>query len=171
MLAIFFGFASLWWLELPRGRLRARWMVAAIVLLVAFFGSTATHQLDKLDSLRDGIQVRGRIQDDLRDLTRDQPTASLLSRCGPIYVPNHRPVPVLAYYLDRDPRVVVSAQLQRPARGVFVAPASAVVRDKFVLDPHDPKKFPVPMRLPGFARIGGNASWNVYERGCGGAGS
>lgn len=166
MLAIFFGFASLWWLELPRGRLRTRWTVAAAVLLVAFFGSTATHQRDKLESLRDGIQLRGKIQDDLRDLTRGGSTGGLLARCGPIYVPNHRPVPVLAYYLDRDPKEIVSAQLVRPTRGVYVAPATAVVRDKFVLDPHDPRKVAVPLHPAGFARAGGNESWNVYARGC-----
>jgi hypothetical protein len=166
MLAIFFAFASFWWLELPRGRIRVRWTIAAAVLLVAFFGSTATHQREKLDGLRDGIQLRGKIQDDLRDLTRDRPTDALLSSCGPIYVPNHRPVPVLAYYLDRDPSDIVSAQLVRPTRGVYVAPANAVVRDKFVLDPHDPKKVQVPLRPTGFVRAGGNASWNVYARGC-----
>jgi hypothetical protein len=140
--------------------------VAAAVLLAAFFGSTATHQRDKLESLRDGIQLRGRIQDDLRDLTRDGSTGGLLSRCGPIYVPNHRPVPVLAYYLDRDPKEIVSAQLVRPTRGVYVAPANAVVRDKFVLDPHDPKRVEVPLRPTGFTRAGGNESWNVYARDC-----
>jgi hypothetical protein len=170
MLAIFFGFASLWWLDLPRGPARRRWTIAGAVLLVAFFGSTATHQRDKLESLRDGIQLRGRIQDDLRDLARDQPSASLLERCGPIYVPNHRPVPVLAYYLDRDPDQIVSAQLERPKRGVFVAPATEVVRNKFVLDPRDPKKFQVPSRLPGFVRVAGDTSWNVFARGCGGHG-
>jgi hypothetical protein len=167
MLAIFFAFASLWWLELPPGPLRTRWAVGAAVLLVAFFGSTATHQVDKLDSLRDGIQLRGRIQDDLRDLTRDQPSASLLERCAPIYVPNHRPVPILAYYLDRRPDEVVSAQLEPPVRGVFVAPATAVVKEKFVLDPHDPKRLAVPDRPAGFKPVGGNRSWTVYERGCG----
>jgi hypothetical protein len=166
MLAIFFGFASLWWLELPRGRLRSRWTIAAVVLLVAFVGSTATHQRDKLDSLRDGIQLRGAIQDDLRDLVRDQPTASLLERCEPVYVPNHRPVPVLAYYLDRDPAEIVSAQLERPTRGVFVSPATPAVREKFVLDPRDPKRVSVPARPAGFTRAGGNDSWTVYARGC-----
>jgi hypothetical protein len=166
MLAIFFGFASLWWLELPRGMLRTRWTVGAAILLVAFVGSTATHQMDKLDSLRDGIQLRGRIQDDLRDVANDAPTASLLEHCTPIYVPNHRPVPILAYYLDRRPNEIVSAQLERPERGVFVAPATAAVKDKFVLDPHDPKRLAVPNHPAGFNPVAGNRSWTVYERGC-----
>ena len=71
MLAIFFGFAALGWIELPAATAGARWwMVGAAVLLVAFVGSTVSHQTDRLDRLRDGIQLRGEIQDDLRDLTR-----------------------------------------------------------------------------------------------------
>jgi hypothetical protein len=166
MLAIFFGFASLWWLRLEPGKLRRRWTLAAAVLLVAFAGSTWSHQRDRLDSLRDGIQLRGRIQDDLRELAQSGPSAALLERCTPIYVPNHRPVPILAYYLDRNPDEIVSAQLERPRSGVFVAPANPVVRDKFVLDPRDPKRFQPPSRLPGFARAAGNESWVVHARGC-----
>jgi hypothetical protein len=166
MLALFFAFAALWWLELPGGGVRRWWTVGASVLLVAFFGSTATHQRDKLESLRDGIQLRGRIEDDLRELTRSEPSASLLEDCAPIYVPNHRPVPILAYYLDRRPAKIVSAQLERPVRGVFVAPATPVVKEKFVLDPHDPKDVEVPSRPRGFARAAGNRSWTVYARGC-----
>ena len=97
----------------------------AAVLLIAFVGSTISHQTDRLDRLRDGIQLRGEIQDDLRDLTRADVAEPLLERCGPVYVPNHRPVPILAWYLDRDPDDFVSAQLERPVRGLYVAPATA----------------------------------------------
>ena len=55
----------------------------AAVLLVAFVGSTISHQTDRLDRLRDGIQLRGGIQDDLRDLTRAMPRGPLLESCAP----------------------------------------------------------------------------------------
>ncbi len=165
MLAIFFGFAALGWIDSPRDRARRWWIAGATVLLIAFVGSTASHQTDRLDRLRDGIQLRGGIQDDLRELTRDATAEPLLERCGPVYVPNHRPVPILAWYLDREPGDFVSAQIERPVRGLYVAPANRVVREKFVLDPRDPRR--IELAVPaGFRRVTGNGSWSLYERGC-----
>jgi len=166
MLSVFFGFAALGWLRWRKVRWRAVWLGAAAVLLVAFVGSTISHQSDRLDKLRDGIQLRGRMQDDLRALTEDHRVGPLLESCGPVYVPNHRPVPILAWYLDRPPDRFKSAQLEQPRRGLFVGPATAEVRDKFVLDPHDPGKLAVPDHPDGFRRVAENRSWVLYERGC-----
>lgn len=165
MLAVFFGYAACGWHELPRDRVRSLWIGGAAVLLIAFVGSTISHQTDRLERLRDGIQLRGAIQDDLRDLTRADAAEGLLERCAPVYVPNHRPVPILAWYLDRPPDDFVSARLERPARGLYVAPATREVEEKFVLDPRDPKR--VEATVPaGFQRVTGNESWVLYERGC-----
>jgi hypothetical protein len=165
MLTIFFGFAALWWLRLEPGNLRSWWTGAAAVLLIAFVGSTWSHQLDRLDALRDGIQLRGRIQDDLRELARSPVGGPLLERCSPVYVPNHRPVPILAWYLDRRPGEIVSAQLESPKRGLFVAPADAEVKEKFVLDPRDPHPLDATVP-PGFRPVTRNRSWVLYERAC-----
>jgi hypothetical protein len=165
MLAIFFGFASLGWIERPADGWRRRWIAGATVLLIAFVGSTASHQTDKLDKLRDGIQLRGEIEDDLRAITRDQFAKPLLESCSPVYVPNHRPVPILAWYLERPPEDFVSAQLVRPTKGVYLSPATPLVRDKFVLDPKDPKRF-VPAVPSGFRPVAANHSWLLYEHGC-----
>ena len=165
MVAIFFGFAALGWIGTPPDRGRRWWIAGATVLLIAFVGSTISHQTDRLDRLRDGIQLRGGIQDDLRGLTEDPAARPLLERCAPVYVPNHRPVPILAWYLDREPEVFVSAQLERPLRGIYVAPANRIVQEKFVLDPRDPKR--IALAVPaGFRRVAGNASWSLYQRGC-----
>ncbi len=165
MLAIFFGYAAAGWRGLPRARLRAAWIGGAAVLLVAFVGSTISHQSDRLDRLRDGVQLRGAIQDDLRDLTRQDVAGPLLERCGPVYVPNHRPVPILAWYLDRPPADFVSAQLEAPRRGLYVAPRTAEVEQRFVLDPRDPKRFEAALPA-GFAPRAASRSWVLYERGC-----
>jgi hypothetical protein len=165
MLAVFFGYAAFGWLELPAERMRSFWLGGAVVLLVAFAGSSISHQTDRLDRLRDGVQLRGAIQDDLRDLTRADVAEPLLERCGPVYVPNHRPVPILAWYLDRRPGDFVSAQLERPVRGLYVAPATREVEQRFVLDPRDPKR--VEAEVPaGFRPVARNDSWVLYERGC-----
>ena len=117
MLSVFFGFAALGWLRWRKVRWRAVWLGAAAVLLVAFVGSTISHQSDRLDKLRDGIQLRGRMQDDLRALTEDHRVGPLLDSCGPVYVPNHRPVPVLAWYLDRPPDRFKSGPARAAAAG------------------------------------------------------
>lgn len=163
MLAIFFGFAALGWLEEPQGRRRA-WMIAGIALLAlaaAFFPANVSG----LSNMRDGIQLRGKIEDDLRSLTRDPAARPLLQSCAPVYVPNHRPVPILAWYLDKDQEEFTSALLERPRRGVYVAPATSVVEEKFVLDPNDPAR--VHAEVPrGFSRVTGNESWVLYAKGC-----
>jgi hypothetical protein len=135
---------------------------------VAFAGSTVSHQTDRLDTLRDGVQLRGAIQDDLRDLTRVDAAESAFERCRPVYVPNHRAVPILAWYLDRAPADFRSAQLEPPRRGLYVAPQTDVVEQKFILDPRDPKRFEVPRQPAGFRPVTANRSWALYERGCGG---
>jgi hypothetical protein len=168
MLAIFFGFAALGWLDQAQGERRRRWMIGGIVLLVALV-IFAPANLRGLDSMRDGVQLRGKIEDDLRELTRARYERSLLERCSPVYVPNHRLVPILAWYLDRDPEEIVSAQLERPRRGVFVAPATSEVEEKFVLDRNDPKRLDadVPAGFVGVASATPeNESWDLYRKGC-----
>lgn len=163
MLTIFFGFAALGWLYWERGQLRRVWALGGVALMFGLAAFTPAN-VGGLDGLRGGVQLRGRIQDDLRSLSTG-PQASVMRRCSPIYVPNHRPVPVLAYYLDRRPDQIVSAALERPKRGLFVAPATSLVEEKFVLDPSDPKRF-VPEVPSDFRRVGGNRSWLLYAKGC-----
>jgi hypothetical protein len=166
MVAVFFGFAAFGWLDRPRDRTWRWWVAGAAVVLIAFVGSTVSHQTDRLDRLHDGVQLRGAIQDDLRDLTRIDAAEPLLERCSPVYVPNHRPVPILAWYLDRDPEAFVSAQLELPRTGLYVAPRTDEVEQKFVLDPRDPKRFEIPRRPAGLRPVAANESWILYERGC-----
>jgi hypothetical protein len=166
MLCVFFGFAALGWIGRPLEGRRRMWLGGAAVLLVAFVGSTISHQTDRLDKLRDGIQLRGNIQNDLRDLARVDSAEALFEHCKPVYMPNHRAVPVLAWYLDRAPATFRSAQLEPPERGLYVGPQTEEVKEKFILDPRDPKRFDVPRQPAGFRPVAANASWALYERGC-----
>jgi hypothetical protein len=115
--------------------------------------------------MRDGIQLRGKIEDDLRSLTRDPAAEPLLKSCAPVYVPNHRPVPILAWYLDEDQDTFTSALIERPRRGLYVAPATSVEEEKFVLDPNAPARLRAVVP-PGFTRVTSNDSWVLYAKGC-----
>ncbi len=59
-------------------------------------------------------------------------------RCGPVGVPNHAPVPLLALYLKTSPANVSAPRSAQIASGTYVDPASKEVEDDYVLDPHDP---------------------------------
>jgi hypothetical protein len=164
MLAIFFAFAALGWTRSESSALRRRWTIGGIVLLIALVAYTPAN-VSGIDHLRDGIQLRGRIEDDLRSLARSADGRPVLERCPTVYVPNHRPVPILAWYLDRPPADFVSAARVRPTRGAFVSPANAIVEQKFVLDPNDPTQ--VTGAVPSnFRRVTANRSWVLFALRC-----
>ena len=90
---------------------------------------------------------------------------ALARACGPVAVPNHRPVPLLALWLDRPPAEIRSAQLTRPRDGFYLSPASARVERNFTLDPNDPKRLTARVP-PGFRPVARNVSWVLLRR-CG----
>jgi hypothetical protein len=162
ILAIFCGAGAFGWACLPRGDPRRRpwaWFgVATLVLLVVFTPA----QVDRVRALRHALARQDTIQSDLAALVRVPPGA-IRASCAPVTVPNHRPVPLLALFLDTDPTAIVSAQEERPRRGTWVTPASPSVAHDYILDPRDLDKRiappPVGMRL-----AGADASWRVFTR-------
>ena len=80
------------------------------LLLVAFTPS----QVDRLQRTSHALDVQQRIRDDLGDLAA---SGAVSTRCGPIAVPNHRPVPLLAARLEVAARAASSARRSAgPAR-------------------------------------------------------
>jgi hypothetical protein len=160
ILAIFAGAGAFGWLELPRDdRRRTHWARFGLVVLVALV-VFAPAQAGRLGDLRDALHIQDGIQGDLAALVR----AGTFDRpCRTVTVPNHRPVPLLALWLDRPAQEIVSALERAPREGVYVEPASAAVARDYVLDPRDPVKV-VARVPPGFRAVGGNASWRVHKR-------
>jgi hypothetical protein len=162
ILALFCGAGAFGWAALPRGDRRRRpwaWFgLATLVLLVVFIPV----QVDRIGALRRALERQDTIQEDLAALVRTPPGA-IRPDCAPVVVPNHRPVPLLALWLDTAPRAIVSAQERRPRRGTWVTPATPAVARAYILDPRDLDKRIVPPP-PGFARTGANASWRVFTR-------
>lgn len=160
ILAIFCGAAVFGWRELPAGDpRRRRWLLVGglvAVLLAAFLPS----QLSRLSTTRRVLGAQETIEHDLGDLVAAHaPPAA----CGPVSVPNHRPIPLVALTLDRPPGSILVAATSTPRAGVFIAPATARVSRLFILDPHDP--YPVAAGVPAGFRAGpSNRSWRLYER-------
>jgi hypothetical protein len=106
-----------------------------------------------------------RVAADLHDLVEDPAAERALERCGTLYVPNHRPVPNLAYWTSRPPgEVRVPEPRQPPAPGgLFVAPANPEAARLSILDPRDRT---APATPPADYRpVARNRSWALYA-GC-----
>ncbi|HEX8065912.1 MAG TPA: hypothetical protein VF520_05240 [Thermoleophilaceae bacterium] len=161
MLSLFAAVAALGWLALPEGDPRRRvWRAAGVVTLVAF-AAFAPAQARRLDDLRDDVAARDRVQADLRDLVRQPAAERALDRCGRLFVPNHRPVPSLAYWTGLRPADVVSAARERPTPdGLFVAPATPEAERLSILDPRD-RTAPA-ARPSGYRELARNRSWVLY---------
>lgn len=160
LLVIACGAGAFGWTVLAREHpWRRRWQVVGVLVVGALLVFTP-RQVERIDALRASIGVQRDIRDDLQALAERPP---LRSRCRPVTVPNHRPVPLLALWLKRPPREIVSAQLQTPRHGVYVDPASPRVERNFTLDPKDPGVLTAEVPR-GFARAAQNPSWVIYAR-------
>ena len=160
--AILCGAGVFGWMTLAREhRLRRPWAwfgLATIVLLLVFTPA----QVDRIDALRGALARQAQIQDDLRVLVREPP--GLVSpECVPVGVPNHRPIPLLALWLDLPPQRFASLQRGTIAGGSYVRPATPAVAHDYILDRRDLRKL-VPLPPAGFRLAGGNRSWLVFQR-------
>jgi hypothetical protein len=162
LLAIVCGAGAFGWLLLPPGHpWRGRARIAGIVVLLAQIPFIPA-QVDRIHELRGALAIQTQIRDDLHDLAK-RPVVQ--NGCTPTAVPNHRPVPLLALWLDRPPEQILSAQLVRIRSGQYFDPATPRVERNFTLDKRDPKRLTAEVP-PGFQRVAANRSWVLYER-CG----
>jgi hypothetical protein len=162
MLALFAALAALGWTAVgpDRPRVRRGWLIGGLAVLAAC-AAFAPQQADRLRSLRTDIANRDRVQADLHSLVESAPGRRALDRCGRLFVPNHRPVPMLAYWTGRAPAEIVSAQGERPTPdGLFLAPANPTVAKLSILDPRDPSA--PGTRPPGYRLLALNRSWILY---------
>jgi hypothetical protein len=161
VVSIFCAVSVFGWLLLDRASpWRVRWMVGAgivALLLLAFVPA----QANRIDDLQGKIAEQDRIQSDLHELADSDAFEPNRAECGPVSVPNTRPVPMLALWLDRRPSGILSREI--PPRGYFVEPASSRVDRGFRLDPNDPGLRPGPVP-PRFTEIEHNGSWELYAR-------
>jgi hypothetical protein len=168
MLSLFAAVAVFGWTALgpERARVRGPWRIGGLVVLAAIL-VFLPNQVDRLDTLHDDIAARQRVDSDLHKLVTSPEGRFALEFCGTLYVPNHRPVPQLAYWTGERPSEIVSATRRRPGPGgLFVAPANARVAKLSILDPRDRT---APARRPrGYRELTRNRSWVLYA-GCRGS--
>jgi hypothetical protein len=154
MLALFAALACLGWIDHPEHRRIWRpFGIAALTVIAVFFG---LQQVDRLSDLRTDIRARAKVQSDLHALA--------LPACRPVYAPDHRLVPLLAYWHDLRPQRIVVKPPAPGASGVVILPANARVQRLSILDPREPRarRLSAPT---GWQRAAANRSWLVYENG------
>jgi hypothetical protein len=159
ILCVFCGAGAFGWMRLQRGDPRRRWWMAGGALVLVALIAYAPAQYHSAHRELDKLARQQRIEDDLVALVDDR---SITLRCGPIGVPNHAPVPLLALYLKTSPARVINAQVNQISSGEYVDPASKEVEEAYVLDPRDPH---VPVNVPpGFREVHANRSWLIFQR-------
>jgi hypothetical protein len=124
---------------------------AAVLVLVALAAFTPA-QADRIDRLRANLGFQREIRDDLHEIAPQL-------RCAPVQVETHRPIPLLALWLDRRPSDFVTEGESRSA----VVARTDRVRRNFLLDRSDPARRATPA-VTGRA-MSMNRSWVVYD-GC-----
>jgi hypothetical protein len=162
ILCLFCGAGVFGWSALPKGdKRRLPWMVAGGLVLLALLATlpgqvrSAHHQLRVLAH-------QEKIQDDLLAMVHDK---AIALKCGPVGVPNHAPIPLLALYLKARPGLIVSAEATRAEAkqqeyGSYADPASLEVEKDYILDLKDPH---LPVSIPpGFLETTANNSWLVF---------
>jgi hypothetical protein len=159
ILCIFFGAGVFGWTRLERDDPRRRWWMAGGALVLLALLAYAPSQYRSAHHELDNLARQHGIEGDLLALVDDH---SIGLRCGPVGVPNHAPVPLLALYLKTSPAKVVSPEAGAISSGVYVDPASTEVERDYVLDPRDPH---APASVPpGFSAVKTNRSWLIFQR-------
>jgi hypothetical protein len=159
ILCLFCGAGVFGWTLLAREDPRRRWWMAGGLLVLVALVAYAPSQYRAAHRQLEALAKQQHIEGDLLALVRDH---AIGLGCGPVGVPNHAPVPLLALYLKTSPANVISAQVSQIAYGTYVDPASTEVEDDYVLDPHDPHlAVSVP---PGFSESATNRSWLIFKR-------
>jgi hypothetical protein len=160
LLAIFAGAGLFGWRSLPPDHpARRPWQAAGVLIALAALALVPSQIASIRSTFISGkqpLRSQQRIQNDLVALVSDH---AISLRCGPVGVPFHTPVPLLALRLHTSPANVLPREI---GHGVFVSAANPRVLQIYLLDPLDPPvTFPVPR---GFHLVVENRSWRVYQR-------
>jgi len=163
VLALFTALACLGWLELPADHpARAGWRIFGLVALAAIVVFFPAQQVHRLTALRTDIRNRDRVQSDLRRLAEADSAKPYLVACRPVFVPDHRPVPLIAYWADIRPTAIATRDPgPLDVHGSLVLPANAEVQKLSILDPNEPR----PLELaapPDWRLVGRDRSWLLY---------
>jgi hypothetical protein len=158
ILSVFCGAGAFGWLALAKDHpWRRAWMALGSLVLLALIASLP----GQLRSAHGELSKLARQQQIQDDLVAFASRGALSVRCGPVGVPSHAPIPLLALYLNASPTQIVNAQDEQLEQGSFVDPASRQVEEEYVLAAR-PSLVPTTIP-PGFNEAAANSSWLLFE--------
>jgi hypothetical protein len=155
ILAVFAGAGLFGWQGLRPGP-RRTWWARFSVLVLAVVVVFVPLQAQRIGSLRDALRIQDGIQQDLGDVVAR-------ARCGPLVLPNRRPVPLVALWRDAQPGSIAVAQDGFPMSGTYAFPRTPKVAHDYILDPSDLDRS-VPAPPAGWVEGPGSASWRTAAR-------
>jgi hypothetical protein len=156
LLAIFAGAGAFGWLDLRPGAQRTWWArfgALALVVLALY----VPDQVHRIQRLGDALHTQEAIQGDLGRVVRGG------LPCRPLAVPNRRPIPLLALWLELEPGEIVDAQAGLPGRGTYLVPRTAHVARDYILDKRDRDREVAPAPAD-FRTVRTDASWIAAAR-------
>lgn len=163
--AILCGAGAFGWLNVtpptPERPFRRRriWMWLGVFVLVVQLPFIPA-QVNRLDALNRALTIQDGVQDDLQAFVR---AGDFVEPCDTVTVPNHRPIPLLALWLDAPPSAIHSAlDGPVPALGTYLQPATPAIAKAYVLDPRDARQV-LPPPPPSYRLASSNASWRLYK--------
>ncbi|MEY2515662.1 MAG: hypothetical protein QOJ89_3020 [bacterium] len=157
LLAIFAGAGAFGWLDLRRDSPQRTWWArfgaVALVVLLAYIPAQGA----RIERLSSALSRQQSIQTDLAEVVRGP------LPCRPVAVPNRRPIPLLALWLELDPGTIVDAQSGAPGRGTYLAPRTPQIARDYILDRRDRDRR-VPPPPAGFEPVRQSPSWTAVAR-------
>jgi hypothetical protein len=162
MIALFAALGALGWTALPREHAARRgWLAGGSLALAAIVLFFPLQQAVRLDTLRDDISARDRIQADLHALVRSAQWDEAFARCRAVSVVGHRSVPSVAYWTGIRPEDVDTSG--GAPHALVIVPATPEVAELSVLDPNEPGE---QLQAPSAPVVAQNRSWRALDTGC-----
>lgn len=133
------------------------------VAVIALLALELPSQLRRADHVIEATAARAAIQRDLERLTKEPAVRAAVRACGRVWSTSHRPIPLLAVWLDRPTSRFETGSPERDDRGVVVDPATVRVAQQFRLRGADGRVAPARLTA-GFVEIARTESWRAYRR-------
>ena len=108
ILCLFCGAGVFGWTALDAGDRRRRWWMAGSAVVALALIAYAPAQYRSAHTELTKLARENTIEEDLLTLVASH---AINLRCGPVGVPNHAPIPLLALYLKTSPANILSAQV------------------------------------------------------------
>ncbi len=163
MLALFAGVALTGWASLPRGAaVRVPWLVASTGLAV-LLGASAVDQYRAVDGATAFSGDRAEVQDELTDIAGAREVRAARRACRGLWIPDHRPRPVLALALDRPPGALRVVSGGGAPEGLYLAYANGVAARLYAVSTEAPRLRPGTLPA-GVEAVGLNRSWVAGAR-------